>query len=189
MKKLKNIENKIKEYRRQIFTVCDRIIGSPSPQECVGFAQFDRPQEEGGGIIKTNGSNYFGGDDHKVLDDARIYRKGKGGDSNDLLATFDSLRIGTPCNFSGTGKEDGVWVQGQVQRYERIEQSWLQNPNTFSREYVDRTCAPARFGDLGCADIEGKEVKCAGKDPDNIIGGDWFKCNKKKRWRDNRNSF
>lgn len=94
-------KDKIDEYTKGLYMVCDRVIGIPSPQECVG--DFSLNNDNSGYKIDPNKKSYSKADllDYPILNKDENKR-----------SELTGLKLGDACDTDGDGTLDGISASG-----------------------------------------------------------------------------
>ncbi len=149
-------KKELDEAKETMFMICDRVACTASPQKCEGdFGKFNEGDE---GILTINSekTSFNQGDDE--LRNAEIVSDT---DDKRILADFNNLNLGQPCDFNGDGDySDGVLISGDARLFEESGGAWyLQDEHSIKK--IRNECAPAKrdsntsnCGDDGKCSIE-----------------------------------
>ncbi|MFW5705002.1 MAG: hypothetical protein ACOCXG_04095, partial [Nanoarchaeota archaeon] len=130
----------------ELFLACDRVACLPTPQKCDGNGFENLDPGQNGVLALENG---------RVTDleretNGHIYGGGENGEKGSLVAQFDSLSVGSYCEYgkdSNGNPIHGVLVSGSVTQYEEESVGlWKQTSETGEYRF-NQKCVPANYGE------------------------------------------
>lgn len=143
-------QQQISDLTEKLYYICDRTACSASPQECNGGSE----NFKGSGVLNVEeGKTAYTGTDLLGVDVI-----GRDEDSNKVLASFDNLKLGNPCDYNGDGKaDDGVLVSSKVTRFENVAGEWnIKESKSVTK--LNNKCVPAQY-DMKGIEMTGVDEK------------------------------
>lgn len=135
--KQKKAKDDFNEAQRQLFMICDRVVGLASPPKCEespssstsGIISIDNPISDGSLKRTTIGSDKLSTTSVVTQDS----------DQNDVMTRFGDLTLTNKCDFDGNGKDDdGILISGEVTTFAQEGIIW--QSQTTSKQYVSERC-------------------------------------------------